>query len=128
VQPAAGGGPARPLYQHVGEAVAGWARENLGACGLGDVGAVVGATYPSEAALLRKSMPEVVFLVPGFGAQGGTADDAAPAFRADGLGAVVNSSRGVLFPFKPDERAWEAKVEAATRATVAALGPLSRPR
>src|SRR5262249_43348105 len=62
----------RPLYQHVAAAVAAWSRENLGACGLGDVGAVVGATYPAELASLRKLAPEVIFLVPGFGAQGGT--------------------------------------------------------
>jgi orotidine-5'-phosphate decarboxylase len=116
----------KPLYRHVGEAVAAWARENLGQCGLGDVGAVVGATYPAELAALRQALPEVIFLVPGFGAQGGTAADVLPAFRADGLGAVVNSSRGVLFPFKPDEAAWEAKVEAATRATIAALAPPSQ--
>jgi orotidine-5'-phosphate decarboxylase len=125
VTPPGGGGP-RPLYQHVGAAVAAWARENRGACGLGDVGAVVGATYPAEMAVLRDQMPEVIFLVPGFGAQGGTAEDARPAFRPDGLGAVVNSSRGVLFPFAPSERGWEAKVEAAARAAAAALAPLAR--
>ncbi len=118
----------KPLYRHVGEAVAAWSRENLGACGLGDVGAVVGATYPAELAELREALPEVIFLVPGFGAQGGTAANTAPAFRRDGLGAVVNSSRGVLFPFKPDDKGWEAKIDAATRATVAALAPLSRAR
>jgi orotidine-5'-phosphate decarboxylase len=117
-----GATPPRPLYQHVGEAVAAWARENLGACGLGDVGAVVGATYPAELAMLRKQMPEVLFLVPGFGAQGGKAEDVAPGFRPDGLGAIVNSSRGILFPFKPDEPRWEASIEEATRATIAALG------
>jgi len=111
----------RPLYQHVGAAVAAWARENVGACGYGDVGAVVGATYPAEMKLLRDQMPEVVFLVPGFGAQGGTADDVRPAFGADGLGAVVNSSRGVLFPYAPEARDWEARVEAAARKTIAAL-------
>jgi orotidine-5'-phosphate decarboxylase len=111
----------RPVYQHVGAAVAGWAREHLGECGYGDVGAVVGATYPAEMKLLREQFPEVVFLVPGFGAQGGTADDVRLAFRSDGLGAVVNSSRGVLFPFAPDAKDWEAKIEAAARATVAAL-------
>lgn len=111
----------RPLYQHVGEAVAAWARENLGACGLGDVGAVVGATYPAELAMLRKLLPEVIFLVPGFGAQGGKATDVVPAFRPDGLGAVINSSRGILFPFQPDEPRWEDRIEEATRATIAAL-------
>src|SRR5205085_1613554 len=83
----------RPLYQVVGETVKGWAQENLGACGLGDVGAVVGATYPQELALLREQMPGVIFLLPGFGAQGGTAEDVRAAFRQDGLGAVVSSSR-----------------------------------
>ncbi len=116
----------RPLYQQVGLAVQAWARENLGACGLGDVGAVVGATYPAEMALLRQLLPEVIFLVPGFGAQGGTAADTAPAFRPDGLGAVVNSSRGILFPFAPAEPAWEARVESAARSTIAALAPFTR--
>ena len=111
----------RPLYQHVGTAVAGWTRENLGQCGFGDVGAVVGATFPAEMTQLRQLLPEVMFLVPGFGAQGGTAADIAPAFRADGLGAVVNSSRGILFPFKPDEAGWEQKVEQAARETVTAV-------
>ncbi len=118
------GVPPRPLYQHVGEAVATWARENLGKCGLGDVGAVVGATYPSELAKLRKQLPEVIFLVPGFGAQGGTAADVAPAFRPDGLGAIINSSRGILFPFQPDEPRWEERIEEATRATISALASL----
>ena len=111
----------RPLYRHVGEAVAGWARENLGACGFGDVGAVVGATYPAELMMLRRFLPEVMFLVPGFGAQGGTAADVKPAFRDDGAGAVVNSSRGVLFPFAPDATDWEARIEAATLDTIRAL-------
>jgi orotidine-5'-phosphate decarboxylase len=111
----------RPLYQHVGAAVAGWARENRGACGFGDVGAVVGATYPAEMAELRRMQPEVLFLVPGFGTQGGGADDIVPAFRPDGLGAIVNSSRGILYPFEPDDPAWEQRVENATRATIAAV-------
>ena len=117
----------RPLYQHVGQAVAGWARENLGTCGLGDVGAVVGATYPAEMAVLRQQMPEVVFLVPGFGAQGGTAEDTRPAFRADGLGAIVNSSRGITFPYKPDDADWEARIESALRDTITALGASCSP-
>jgi len=115
----------RPLYQHVGQAVAAWASENLGECGLGDVGAVVGATYPAEMATLRQMLPEVIFLVPGFGAQGATAADTAPAFRPDGLGAIVNSSRGILYPFAPTDRDWEVRIESATRATIAALAPFS---
>ena len=111
----------RPLYQHVGEAVAAWARENVGDCGFGDVGAVVGATYPAEMATLRAAMPEVLFLVPGFGAQGGTREDVRPAFRDDGLGALVNSSRGVTFPFEPDADDWRQRIEAARQETIQAL-------
>jgi orotidine-5'-phosphate decarboxylase len=121
------GDPPRPLYQHVGAAVAAWSRENLGKCGLGDVGAVVGATYPAEMAALRQALPEVPFLVPGYGSQGGTATDVAPAFRTDGLGAVVSSSRGVLFPFGPADASWEAKIEAAVRAAVKELAPFTGP-
>lgn len=113
----------KPLYRHVGEAVASWARENLGACGLGDVGAVVGATYPAELAELRKALPEVIFLVPGFGAQGGIAQDVAGAFLPAGTGAVINSSRGVVFPFHPDAADWEQQIEAAVCTTVASLAP-----
>jgi orotidine-5'-phosphate decarboxylase len=111
----------RPLFLHVAEAVGAWARENLGRCGFGDVGAVVGATHPQELAEVRRVLPDAIFLVPGFGAQGASAADTGAAFRSDGLGAVVNSSRGILFPFAASDRGWELKVEAATRATIAAL-------
>ena len=106
----------KPVYRHVGEAVAQWNAANLGDCGLGDVGAVVGATRPNELIELRAALPNVWFLVPGYGAQGGTAGDVRAAYRPDGLGAIVNSSRGVTFPFKPDDPAWETKIaEAAKR-------------
>jgi orotidine-5'-phosphate decarboxylase len=111
----------RPLYQHVADAVAAWNRGGLGACGLGDVGAVVGATHPAELRLLRDQLPDVWLLVPGYGAQGGTAADVRAALRPDGLGAVVNSSRGVTFPFRPDDPGWEAAVERAARAAAAEL-------
>ena len=111
----------RPLYQHVASAVGDWNRENLGQCGLGDVGAVVGATHPEELRLLREMLPEVWFLVPGYGAQGGTAADVAAAFRQDGLGAIVNSSRGVTFPFHADDPNWEQAIVKATREAAAAL-------
>jgi orotidine-5'-phosphate decarboxylase len=108
----------KPLYRHVAAAVADWNAPTVSACGLGDVGAVVGATHPRELAELRTALPQVWFLVPGYGAQGGSADDVKAAYRADGLGAVVNSSRGVVFPFKPDDPAWEEKiVSAAEKAT-----------
>jgi orotidine-5'-phosphate decarboxylase len=119
-----GESPPRPLHQHIGEAVAAWSRENLGTCGLGDVGAVVGATCPEQLATLRRILPESIILVPGFGAQGGKATDVAPAFRPDGLGAIINSSRSILFPYQPDEPRWEARIEEATRATIAALAPI----
>jgi orotidine-5'-phosphate decarboxylase len=102
-----------PVYRLVAAAVAEWNAGGLGACGLGDVGAVVGAPHPRELGELRAALPDAWFLVPGYGAQGGTAADVQAAFRPDGLGAVVNSSRGVTFPFHPDDPAWEAKVTAA---------------
>lgn len=105
----------KPLYQHVAAAVRCWAEENLSAAGYGDVGAVVGATRPAELRELRRMLPTCWLLVPGYGAQGGTADDVAGAFRDEGMGALVNSSRGVVFPFPPEERCWEEKIEAATR-------------
>lgn len=111
----------RPLFMHVAESVGTWAKENLGSCGYGDVGAVVGATHPAELAAVRQALPAAPFLVPGYGAQGGAAADTAAAFRADGLGAVVNSSRGIIFAFRNDNLEWEAEVEAATRRTIADL-------
>jgi len=98
-----------------------WGRENLGQCGLGDVGAVVGATHPAELATVRQLLPDAWFLIPGYGAQGASAADCAPGFPPDGLGAIVNNSRGITACFPPEEPAWEAAVETATRATIAAL-------
>lgn len=84
------------------QGVAGWIRawnaERVGECGYGPVGAVVGATVPDEAIALREAMPRSIFLVPGYGAQGGTAADTRPCFDANLGGAIVNSSRGVIFP------------------------------
>lgn len=124
----------RPLYLQVAAAVQSWTRENMGSSGWGDVAAVAGATHPAELAAVRNALPDAFILVPGYGAQGGSAAETAPAFRADGLGAIVNSSRGILFPFAPDDRDWESKIVSATQATIAALsaatamGNLSRGR
>jgi orotidine-5'-phosphate decarboxylase len=107
----------RPLYRHVAEAVVSWD------AGRGDVGAVVGATHPAELRELRAAMPNVWLLIPGYGAQGGTAADVKAGYRPDGLGAVVNSSRGVTFPFHPDDRDWEAKIVAAARKAQEELKP-----
>jgi orotidine-5'-phosphate decarboxylase len=111
----------KPLYQHVAEAVAAWSRENRSASGYGDVGAVVGATSPAELATLRGLLPDVWFLVPGYGAQGAGAKETAAAFRPDGSGAVVNSSRGIIACFRPEDATWEARIEAATRAAITDL-------
>src|SRR5207245_3056370 len=73
----------RPLYQHVAASVGAWTRENLGQCGFGDVGAVVGATHPAELAAVRGLLSDALFLIPGYGAQGGSAADCAAAFRHD---------------------------------------------
>lgn len=113
----------KPIYRHVAEAVSTWNASTLGTCGLGDVGAVVGATHPAELKELRAAMPNVWLLVPGYGAQGGTAADVKVAYRVDGLGAVVNSSRGVTFPFHPDDPQWEAKITEAARKAAAELKP-----
>ncbi len=79
------------------------AKDNVGKHGYSSIGAVVGATYPEEAAKLRKLMPNSYFLVPGYGAQGGGAKDILPCFNSDGLGAAVNSSRGILYDHMTDE-------------------------
>lgn len=96
-------------------AVADWVQEQAlltaGEAGLGDVGAVVGATVPAEARAWRQRMPNAWLLVPGFGAQGGTATTADPLFRDDGLGALVVSARGVLYgPGPADGVAWRERV------------------
>lgn len=111
----------RPLFVRIAQAVGTWGRENLGRCGLGDVGAVVGATGPAELAAVRAALPDAIFLIPGFGAQGGTAADTGAAFRDDGLGAIVNSSRSVLFPFAPDEANWEDRVDEAIQRAIQSL-------
>lgn len=104
------------VHEVVARAVNQWTSEKLNE-GWGDVGAVVGATSPQELNKLRQMMPQVPFLVPGYGAQGGTAEDCRAALVGNGLGAVVNSSRGILFPYQPDEVAWEKKiVDAAMKA------------
>lgn len=103
------------LHEVVANAVNAWSEENLGESGFGDIGAVVGATSPAELAHLRKLMPHVPFLVPGYGAQGGSADDCRGAFLAGGKGAVINSSRGITFPFKPEDKDWEGKIVAAAK-------------
>ena len=86
----------RLLYEAVGDLVAEWNGSSLGAYGFGRCGAVVGATHPAEQTRLRARLPHVFFLIPGYGAQGATADDLTGSFDARGLGGVVNASRSIL--------------------------------
>ena len=94
----------RPLYELVGEKVAQWGDELMGD-EYSYVGAVVGATYPEMGKVLRKIMPKTFILVPGYGAQGGKGADLVHFFNEDGLGAIVNSSRGIIAAYKKDEYA-----------------------
>ncbi|WP_435007257.1 orotidine-5'-phosphate decarboxylase [Tundrisphaera lichenicola] len=111
----------RPIYRHVAEKLSEWAEPHRGASGYSLVGAVVGATYPAELAELRQALPGIPFLVPGYGTQGGTASDIAPAFDDQGLGALVNNSRGIAFAYKKPAAIarfgddWKAAVAQAVR-------------
>jgi len=109
------------VHEVVARSVNEWSRENLGDSGFGDIGAVVGATSPQELTHLRTMMPHVPFLVPGYGAQGGSAADCKGAFNSNGLGAVINSSRGITFPFKPDDLYWEDKIVHAAKKAASEL-------
>lgn len=91
----------KPLYEHVGAKVAEWGNDCMGDS-YSYIGAVVGATYPEMGRALRKIMPKSYILVPGYGAQGGTAEDLVPFFNEDGLGAIVNSSRGIIAAYKQE--------------------------
>ncbi len=95
----------KPLYEIVAEYVDQWGSDIVGQCGYSYVGAVIGATYPQMGKVLRDIMPKSYILVPGYGAQGGTADDLKPYFNEDGLGAIVNSSRGIICAYKQDKYA-----------------------
>ncbi len=94
----------RPLYELVGEQVASWGEDHMGDS-YSYVGAVVGATYPEMGKVLRKVMPKSYILVPGYGAQGGKGKDLVHFFNEDGLGAIVNSSRGIIAAYKQEDYA-----------------------
>ena len=94
----------RPLYEWVGEKVAEWGADHMGET-YSYIGAVVGATYPEMGKILRKIMPKSFILVPGYGAQGGKGADLTHFFNEDGLGAVVNSSRGIIAAYKQEKYA-----------------------
>ena len=109
----------RPLYELVGEKVAQWGEEHMGDS-YSYVGAVVGATYPEMGKVLRKLMPKTFILVPGYGAQGGKGKDLVHFFNEDGLGAIVNSSRGIIAAYRQDAYAsfGEANYADASRQAV----------
>ncbi len=118
----------RPVYRHVASCVQKLALETRGDGDYGAVGAVVGATYPAQLSELRECMPNCWFLVPGFGAQGAGAGEVKGAFDADGLGAVVNSSRGIIFAYERKEYRdtiasgnWQQAVEASTLSMIEQL-------
>lgn len=109
----------RPLYELVGEKVAEWGEGFMGDS-YSYVGAVVGATYPEMGKILRKIMPKAYILVPGYGAQGGQGKDLVHFFNEDGLGAIVNSSRGIIAAYKQEKYAkfGEENFAEASRAAV----------
>jgi orotidine-5'-phosphate decarboxylase len=116
------------LYRHVAAYVEQLAVATVGDNGYGIVGAVAGATYPQQLTELRAAMPHTWLLIPGYGAQGGTAADCAAAFDDRGLGAIVNNSRGIIFAYQRDgyrdkfgPSRWQEAVEAATREMIEQL-------
>ncbi|MCR5155526.1 MAG: orotidine-5'-phosphate decarboxylase [Butyrivibrio sp.] len=110
----------RPLYEIVGEKVEEWGKESMDGA-YSNVGAVVGATYPEMGKVLRQIMPHAYILVPGYGAQGGTGKDLVHFFDKDGLGAIVNSSRGIIAAWKSDKYTHFADGNVGEAARAAAL-------
>ena len=120
----------KPLYEHVGEQVAKWGEDCMGD-EYSYVGAVVGATYPEQGKILRKVMPKAFILVPGYGAQGGKGKDLAHFFNEDGLGAIVNSSRGIICAYKQEAYAKfgaEAYAEASRQAAIDMINDINSAR
>jgi len=101
------------IYKKVGDLVANWNEQTVDTCGYSPIGAVVGATFPEEAKLLRKVMPKAYFLVPGYGAQGASGKDIVHCFNEDGLGAIVNSSRGIIFAYLKSDLDYKAAARQA---------------
>ncbi len=107
----------RPLYEIVADKVTEWGLDSMDG-DYSNVGAVVGATYPEMGILLRKAMPKAYILVPGYGAQGGSGKDLKGFFNEDGLGAIVNSSRGIIAAYKNEKYAGMDYKDAARQATI----------
>ncbi len=109
------------VAERMARLVTAWGASRRGACGLSDVGAVVGATYPDQARYLRTLMPDTLFLVPGYGAQGGSASDALAGRRDDGRGVLINSSRGIIGAWQSSSADWRSAARAALDAMNADL-------
>lgn len=107
----------RTLYDSMADLVDGWGSDLIGKYGYSSVGAVVGATHREQAEIIRAGHPHLFFLIPGYGAQGGKAEDLAVCFR-DGIGGIVNSSRGILCAYRKDKYAGLDYRQAALRAAI----------
>ena len=106
----------RTVAEAGGGVIASIGSKYIGERGYSSLGAVVGATKREDAKRLREIMPQQLFLVPGYGAQGGGVDDVLPCFKSDGTGAIVTASRSVICAFKPDDPKWmDSVAEAAAR-------------
>ena len=106
------------VYEHVAGLVSAWGEGLIGSRGYSKVGAVVGATFPEQGQVLRKRMPRTFFLVPGYGAQGGTGRSLRGFFDGEGRGCIVNSSRGIIAAWQKDSRFGEHNIGGAARAAV----------
>ena len=107
-----------PIYKLMGEMCEEWGKELPGRYGYSGVGAVVGATYPQQIGQLRGALPHTFFLIPGYGAQGATAQDIAAAFDENGLGGIVNSSRGIMCAYQKQKCSEHDFAEAARREAI----------
>jgi len=116
----------KTVYEYMGSLVEEWGKDSIGEYGYSDVGAVVGATHPTQAEILRKAMPHTFFLIPGYGAQGGTADDLKVCFDGNGLGGIVNSSRGIICAYKQEKYKGMAFDDAARQACIDMKNDLNR--
>lgn len=105
----------RTVAEAVGDVVAELGSSCVGECGYSNVGMVVGATKPDDASKLRQRYPQQIFLVPGFGAQGGGAEDVKACFKPDGTGALITASRSVIYAFAQDARDWQQGIASSAK-------------
>ena len=113
--------PTETVFEKVAHLVSDWGQDLVGDSNYSSVGIVVGATYPEQIKNLRKILPQSIFLIPGYGAQGGGAADVLPAFNEDGLGAIINNSRGINFAYEKNEQYSPENYADAARAATKAM-------